>query len=227
MRTPILFDKLVVTAKDHPGKLSVISYVDVSVCNLNCYNCHNKWYYNNNTEVFPKNKEKYRFASREYIIKEVKDAVKMGIELFIISGGEPTMFSDELLKILPEIREIVPIRIDTNGTHPEEVEKLKEYVDGFAVDIKIPLEDKPEVSGYTKGLQKIIGEDSITIKQYMESVKRTIELVDDMKYTIYRTVKYPQYGKNKKGEQWFNDINDYISKLKSPYYTNPYFHVDK
>ena len=65
----------------------------------------------------------------------------------VVTGGEPTMHAD-----LPEFCEKIKkmgflVKLDTNGTNPEMMEKLfeKKLVDYVAMDVKHPLEKYPEL----------------------------------------------------------------------------------
>jgi pyruvate formate lyase activating enzyme len=144
----------------------------------------------------------------ERVLEEIEKSPFL--ECIVISGGEPTIHEpEELIELINTIKKINPelkIRIDTNGSNPDVIEKLKPYVDGFAVDIKSPLEN-PEKWKFTTGVDidpKVI--------------VRTITLVDGMPLTLFRTVRYPWLS-----EEDIEKIKNFTSKLKSPWYLNPFY----
>jgi 7-carboxy-7-deazaguanine synthase len=54
-----------------------------------------------------------------------------------ITGGEPLVDTDLLLELLPKLRKILPISLETNGTLPDELEKVIDFVDHVSMDIKL------------------------------------------------------------------------------------------
>ena len=215
--SPFLKVETPVTFKDQPGVQSALLYTDIRVCNLNCYQCHNR--------------SAYRGSGGKFLYKELKEKLEMlkllGVELIIISGGEPT-----LEKKLPEglgfIKDLgFKIRIDTNGTFPEVVEELinSELVDGFAVDIKIPL-----LSNYTpnqlRRFKTILYSSSEVpdekISKYVERVKRTKRLIEEssLPYNLFRTVKYPLLTDE--------ELRSICESVKStPHQVNPFYPVEE
>ncbi len=114
---------------DYPAKISAVVFL--SGCNFRCGFCHNP------EIVLPE-------LLKDQLIISEKDffdflATRQGkLDGVCITGGEPTIWND-----LPEfIRKIKKlgffVKLDTNGTNPEMVEKLinLDLVDYFAVDIK-------------------------------------------------------------------------------------------
>jgi len=182
MATPFIRGHIL-SYTDHPGLLSLVFYTDLNKCNLDCYCCHNKF--------ASKNMKKPEFYKTSEVISIINDSKILGIDLIIICGGEPTFFVNELKEKLIKIRNIVnlPIRIDTNGQLPDKIEELKSCCDGFAVDLKIPIKGSYNIEESMK-YSEIIG--SYDLKTYSDNLLRTINIVKDMKYTIFRTVRYPQ-----------------------------------
>ena len=54
------------------------------------------------------------------------------------TGGEPLLHADVLREWFPEIRKILPIHLETNGSMPVALQKVKEYVDYISMDMKLP-----------------------------------------------------------------------------------------
>ncbi len=119
---------------DYPGKISAIIFTQG--CNLRCPYCHNP-------ELLDLN------AESKFDTQEVLDFLKSRIgklDAVTVTGGEPTLQND-LPAFLKEIKDMgFLVKLDTNGTNPEMVEKLIRFklVDYLAMDIKAPL-DKYEM----------------------------------------------------------------------------------
>jgi len=169
--------------KDHPGIPALLLFININTCNLHCYKCHNR--------KSIKNKDTFETYNINELNSIISKHVLFGIELIIISGGEPTLVATELIPIIEYIRNTFPdlkIRIDTNGQLPNNIQLLKPYVDGFALDLKIPI--KSEYSDdEQKRYSKIIGKNNIIT--YKNNILESINIIRDMPYTIFRTVKYP------------------------------------
>jgi len=196
----------ILSSKDHPGKLSALAYTDVMKCNLSCYKCHNKYSGDKDLER----------CSERYAIDRLKGFAKIGCELIIISGGEPTLFTEELIEILPKIRKFLPVRIDSNGTNPESISRLKNLVDGFAIDIKIPaIFRESDRSRY----KEILGIEDVDF--YIEKVLESVSIVDGMPYSLFRTVEYPLLMKEDK--LW---IREYVKTLQSRHYFNKFVNFE-
>ena len=54
------------------------------------------------------------------------------------TGGEPLLHADALAEWFPEIRKILPIHLETNGTLPVALQKVKGCVDYISMDMKLP-----------------------------------------------------------------------------------------
>ncbi|WP_136526466.1 7-carboxy-7-deazaguanine synthase QueE [Geomonas ferrireducens] len=55
-----------------------------------------------------------------------------------ITGGEPLLHGALLEEWLPELRELLPIYLETNGTLPEALAPLIPHLDSIGMDIKLP-----------------------------------------------------------------------------------------
>lgn len=55
-----------------------------------------------------------------------------------ITGGEPLLQADLLRELLPEIRSIIPIHLETNGTMHLALRLLKQHLDYISMDMKLP-----------------------------------------------------------------------------------------
>ncbi len=115
---------------DWPGR--VASVVFLPSCNLRCPYCHNS-----GLVLTPDNFEE---ISIDGILSGIEENSGF-IDGVVVTGGEPTV-SGGLFELLERFRLIgVPVKLDTNGTMPELLEKILErgLVSAVAMDIKAPL----------------------------------------------------------------------------------------
>ena len=151
---------------DYPGKICAILFTQG--CDFRCPYCHNPELVDPDQylECIPE-EEIFSFLERR---RGILDAVS-------ITGGEPTIQPD-LVEFIERIKDIdYLIKIDTNGSHPEILEKLinQKLVDYIAMDVKAPLER------YRKITKSNVNPDS---------VKRSIEMIMDsgIEYEFRTTV---------------------------------------
>jgi len=55
-----------------------------------------------------------------------------------ITGGEPLLSADRLGAWLPEMRRLLPIHLETNGTLPDALASVVDHLDYISMDIKLP-----------------------------------------------------------------------------------------
>ena len=55
-----------------------------------------------------------------------------------VTGGEPLLHGAHLQQLLPKLRELLPIHLETNGTLPEALAPLIPHLDYIGMDIKLP-----------------------------------------------------------------------------------------
>lgn len=118
---------------DFPGKVSAI--IGTQGCNMRCPWCHNFF-------LIP-----HQFTVHSDIITEEDffhflDQRKHFLDGVVITGGEPTIQPD-LPQLCENVRKMgLAIKIDTNGTHPDVLNRLlkDELVDYIAMDIKTDLD---------------------------------------------------------------------------------------
>ena len=217
METPFLKVEIPTTFNDHPGVFSALLYTKIHQCNLNCYQCHNRHAFRGKEEFF-----------KEEELREKLQMLKLlGVELIIVSGGEPTLEErlEEGLKLIKE--EGFPVRVDTNGTLPERVEKLAEngLIDGVALDVKIPLLDEYTPDQLERFRRILFSNESLdpsAVYNYSKRVKITIEVIKrySLPYTIFRTVKYPLLK-----EEEIALIRECLKSL--PHQVNPFYPVEE
>lgn len=54
----------------------------------------------------------------------------------VLTGGEPLLHAGSLQKWLPEVRSVLPVFLETNGTLPDQLAKILPLVDWISMDIK-------------------------------------------------------------------------------------------
>lgn len=111
---------------DYPDKISTIIFT--SGCNFRCGYCHNPELINSKTSKY----------STEEIIQFLKTRTGK-IDGVVITGGEPCIHKD-LIDFIIKIKELgFLVKLDSNGSYPDVIEKCIPYIDYIAMDIKAPL----------------------------------------------------------------------------------------
>lgn len=121
---------------DFPNGLSTVLFT--RGCNFRCPYCHNSELLALDGVVLDRDELMTELARRSHLI----DAV-------VFSGGECTL-SDDLYGMVVDVRKMgYQVKIDTNGTNPEILEKLfrESLVDFVAMDIKAPPGKYQAVTG--------------------------------------------------------------------------------
>lgn len=139
---------------DYEGKIACVLFV--GGCNFRCPFCHNSDLVLNSNQT-PKLTEE---EILDYLQKrkDILDGV-------VITGGEPTLYPS-IFEIIPKIKSIgLLVKLDTNGTNPQVIQKLVEQnlIDYIAMDIKNGLSSYSKTIGTETDLNKI--------KQSIEYIK--------------------------------------------------------
>ncbi len=116
---------------DFPGKVSCVVFV--TGCNFRCPYCHNP-------ELVKNNGSPHRRLDNNIILNFLKQRQGL-LDGVVISGGEPTL-QPGLFAFCQKLKELgYAVKLDTNGTRPEVIEKLlkAKLVDYVAMDIKADL----------------------------------------------------------------------------------------
>jgi len=153
-------------------KTSLIDYppytacvVFIGGCNFRCPYCQNPDLVEMTAPDMTEN-EIFEFLTER---KEWIDAV-------VITGGEPTLYT-ELLPFIETVKSMgFLVKLDTNGTNPKLLEQMLPMLDYVAMDIKAPAED------YEK---------AVKVKVDIDKVKRSIEIIKNAKDYEFRTTAVP------------------------------------
>jgi len=118
---------------DWDGKIVSVLFFDR--CNFRCPFCQN-W----RLLVYP---EKFPVYDFDDILKKIMQK-KNWVDGIVLTGGEPLLFYDDIVEISKKIKpNNLGIKLDTNGSLPEQLESLLKLklIDYVAMDIKAPLDE--------------------------------------------------------------------------------------
>ena len=119
------------TLIDFPGKIAAIVFTQG--CNFRCGYCHNPSLLINKSELNNYTEEDF------FSFLQTRTGKLDGV---VITGGEPTLQSG-LYDFIKKIKQMgFAVKLDTNGTNPDVIEKLlnDNLLDYIAMDIKAPIE---------------------------------------------------------------------------------------
>ena len=156
---------LPLTLQDFKGEIACIVYI--SGCNFRCFYCHNP-------ELVDIEKIKQLKGIREEEFFSFLDKRKDKLTGVVITGGEPTIYS-ELYDFIKKIKEKnYKVKLDTNGTNPELLQKLidENLLDYIAMDIKASFNNYGKIVG--KQIE-------------VEKIKKSVEIVKKSKDYEFRT----------------------------------------
>ena len=129
------------TLLDYPGHVACTVFL--GGCDLRCPFCHNFELIDGSAEPIMDDQELLSFLKKR---QGLLDGVA-------ITGGEPCLRPD-LIDLIKDIRALgYPVKLDTNGLHPDVLETLvkERLVDYVAMDIK----NSPEHYAQTSGVETI------------------------------------------------------------------------
>ncbi len=136
------------TLLDYPDHLAAIIFTQG--CNFRCHFCYNPLLVLPQIGKDVKNKEEKGLApiSQEDLFLFLSERFGR-LEGVVITGGEPTLHPD-LPSFIRKIKKIgYLVKLDSNGTNPEMLDKLikEKLIDYIAMDIKAPFSRYQEVVG--------------------------------------------------------------------------------
>ena len=171
------------------GNMSLVIFM--SKCPLACRYCHN-------VELLEDDTEK----TFEEIKSEIDNAADF-IDAVVLSGGEPLMQLDALIKLLTYIKGIgLKTKLDTSGIYPDKIEKLLDLglLDFVSLDVKAPFEKYRKVTGMNVGSQ----------------VKKSMRLLnnDDNVHLEVRTTYVPTLHTKKDIYNLVNDVEGDIYTIQ-------------
>ena len=128
------------TLLDFPGKVACTVFL--GGCDLRCPFCHNAELLDGSAPALMDSEELLAFLKKR----------KGLLEGVALTGGEPLLRGRELTDLAEKIRELgYPLKLDTNGTHPE---RLRELIDrGLVQYVAMDIKNSPERYAQTCGLE--------------------------------------------------------------------------
>ncbi|MEE3349093.1 MAG: anaerobic ribonucleoside-triphosphate reductase activating protein [Candidatus Gastranaerophilaceae bacterium] len=152
------------TLIDYPQKIA--SVVFTQGCNFRCGYCHNP-------ELLSASKT-YGITTTDEYIAFLK--TRLGkLDGVVITGGEPTLQSG-LYEFIYKIKNLgFSVKLDTNGTNPDILNKLirNNLLDYIAMDIKAPLRKYTQITNVNVSIKDIKNSIKIIIKSNIEHEFRT------------------------------------------------------
>ena len=139
------------TLLDFPGRVACTVFL--GLCDFRCPYCHNFELVDGTAVPLMEEEEFFSFLSKR---KGLLDGVA-------VTGGEPTIHAD-LPEFVRRIRSLgFPVKLDTNGYHPDMLRRLLEekLIDYAAMDIK----NSPEKYAMTVGLKAL---DLVPVRRSVE-----------------------------------------------------------
>lgn len=132
---------------DWDGKIA--SVIFLPFCNFSCGFCH--------SSGLVKNPKKLSNISKSFIFAFL-ESKKGWIDGVVITGGEPTLHREELIKLVRKIKSLgFLVKLDSNGTNPGLLEKMikENMVDYVAMDIKTSKEKYEKATSTKFDIKKI------------------------------------------------------------------------
>ena len=153
----------VTSSIEYPKNMSFVIFL--ALCPLRCPYCSNSELLEDGEEIsFEELKEKIDHSA------DFMDAI-------VVSGGEPLVQVDDVIKIFEYTRELgLKTKLDTSGVYPDRLEKVLNMglVDYVAIDVKAPFEKYEEV------IHSDIGQ---KVKESMEIVNKHPEVILECRTT--------------------------------------------
>ncbi len=169
---------------DYPGEVSFVIFL--GGCNMRCPYCHNKSIVNKENSIYELNT----------VLEMIKER-KGFLNAVVITGGEPTVHGEQLIELIKKIKALgFKVKLDTNGTHPNLVNKIisNNLIDYIAMDIKNTF-SKYELT--------------TNVKINIEKIKESIKLIEssNIPYEFRMTVN-----KNMQSEEDIKEVFTYIEE---------------
>lgn len=168
---------------DYPDKLSTVFFT--GGCNFRCPYCHNRDLVYNIGNMITE-EEVFRFLEKR----------KGYIDALCISGGEATIYNEELFEFIKRVKEKgYLVKLDSNGTNPNLIKKLIDYsyIDYIAMDIKGPFNKYEAIANSKVKLEDVLKSinilmDSAIDYEFRTTVCKELLNTDDI-YNIAEQIK--------------------------------------
>ena len=130
------------TLLDFPGRVACTVFL--GGCDMRCPFCHNAELIDGTAPAVMESEELLAFLKKR---QGLLDGVA-------VTGGEPLLRGKELAELAEKIRDLgYPMKLDTNGTHPE---RLRELIDrGLVRYVAMDIKNSPDRYAQTCGLETL------------------------------------------------------------------------
>lgn len=140
-------------------------------CNLNCSYCDESKKMSH-CEPFDKSTE-----DTFQLVKHL-EKTKGPHHAVSLTGGEPLLYTDFIESLAPILRnEGFKIYLETNGSLPDELERIIQYCDFISMDMKLPSAGVPHLLNEHEKFLKIASEKSVFVKVVVTSQTLPEEIV--------------------------------------------------
>ena len=130
------------TLLDFPWKVACTVFL--GGCDLRCPFCHNAELIDGTAPAVMDEEELLAFLKKRQGL----------LEGVAVTGGEPLLRGTELVSLAEKIRDLgYPLKLDTNGTHPERLARLTDA--GLVSYVAMDIKNSPERYAETSGLEKM------------------------------------------------------------------------
>jgi len=183
----MLIGTTLISSIEFQGNISLVIFY--ALCPLRCPFCHNKDILESGIDV-----------SFDEIKMTIDDSLDY-LDAIVITGGEPLVQLNEVIKVLEYAKSLnLKTKLDTSGIYPEKLEKLLklDLLDYIALDVKAPFNKYKEIIGSDIG----------------NCVKDSMDLINNYdKVTLELRTTYVPNLLNEK------DIQEIASSVKGDIYT--------
>lgn len=171
------------TLLDFPGKVACTVFL--GGCDMRCPFCHNAELIDGTAPAVMEEEELLAFLKKRTGL----------LEGVAITGGEP-LLRDDTITLMERIRELgYPVKLDTNGTHPDRLRKILDR--DLAAYVAMDIKNSPDRYGETIGIPSFD----------VSKVKRSVEFLLSGKVPYeFRTTVVAQFH----DEQSMKDIGEWI-----------------
>lgn len=129
------------TLLDFPGKVACTVFL--GGCDMRCPFCHNTELIDGTAPAVMEEEELLAFLKKRAGL----------LEGVAITGGEP-LLRDDTIVLMEKIRDLgYPVKLDTNGTHPDRLRKILDR--DLAAYVAMDIKNSPDRYAVTAGLEKL------------------------------------------------------------------------
>ena len=130
------------TLLDFPGKVACTVFL--GGCDLRCPFCHNAELIDGTAPAV---------MDEDGLLSFLKKRQGL-LEGVAVTGGEPLLRGEELTELAEKIRELgYPLKLDTNGTHPDRLRRLMDA--GLVSYVAMDIKNDPDRYAQTCGLERM------------------------------------------------------------------------